>query len=276
MKIFHTPLEITDYITGLKHSGKRIALVPTMGSLHDGHTSLLSIAKEHADISICYIYVNPTQFNNENDLKTYPRNLDEDIETLSRTTCDILFAPDNMYHSHFQTSVSNRLLAKDFEGAHRPGHFDGVCTVLAMFFNLLQPDVAVFGEKDFQQLRIVEQMVEDLYFPIQIIRAPLIREESGLALSSRNKKLCSEDRKKATTLYKALSAGKNAFNAGEKNALSVKKQVLNTLLEQPKLEVEYLACVNENMEEVETLTHDNRLLIAAWISGVRLIDNVVL
>lgn len=271
--------EIREIVKSKKSNGNSVSLVPTMGALHEGHLSLINLAKANSQFVICYIFVNPTQFNNPSDLEKYPRTLETDIELLKDIDCDCLFAPDLdcIYPDNFDCEVlPSKTLSAPMEGLHRPGHFAGVCTVLAKFFNIVDPDFAVFGEKDFQQLRIVEQMVKDLNFPTQIIRAPLIREESGLALSSRNQRLNPSDRKLAAQIYFALESSKQLFLEGETEVKKLVNQVQTVLAQSPDFELEYVEITDENLVAQTDAKAGNRIFIAAWLSGIRLIDNLKL
>lgn len=277
MKLIETNDELIKTIDSLKDKGKKIALVPTMGALHRGHLSLIKIASEVSDITLATIFVNPTQFNQESDLKAYPRTLKKDLEILKENGCDLVFAPSEseIYGENFQSEVVVKKLTKPLEGAFRPGHFSGVTTIVNILFNLTKADFAVFGEKDFQQLRVIEQMVSDLKIPIKIIRAPLIREESGIALSSRNTLLSENEKNEALKISKALLKAKELFDSGSSDVQKIKEVINLELSKSSILKLDYLEITDANLEGVtEKINSGNRVLIAAYCGSVRLIDNV--
>lgn len=264
------------FVAAAKAKAQRIGFVPTMGYLHAGHTSLVSLAKAQADVVVASIFVNPAQFNNPEDLKRYPRNVPGDLGLLAEAGVKAVYlpTPELMYQPGYQTWVEVSNVQKPWEGECRPGHFRGVATVVAMLFNIIQPNVAVFGEKDFQQLRLIEQMVLDLKFPIKIVRGPTLREADGLAMSSRNVRLGPDARVRALCLSRALFAARKAFQQGEKKAENLKSVALREL-DHPEVKLEYLALVEpENLKSVELANSKCRVLIAAEIGGVRLIDNL--
>lgn len=278
MKIVKTHLELKPIIDSYKKLGKSIALVPTMGALHEGHLSLIKKAKSVADICICSIFVNPKQFNEESDLKAYPRTLETDAKLLESNNCDLVFAPTNseIYGENFQTEVSVLNLTKPLEGSFRPGHFLGVTTIVSILFNITEANFAIFGEKDFQQLRIIETMVADLKMPIKILRAKLVREESGIALSSRNTLLSQEEKEDALLISKSLLKAKKAFDLGENNTKKL-KEIINIELSISKfLKLDYLEITDENLNQVEQANSSNRILIASYCGNIRLIDNIEL
>jgi len=260
-----------------RQAGSKIAFVPTMGALHEGHLSLIEFARSYAGSVVVSIFVNPTQFNNESDLACYPRTLQEDKKKLEEAGVDLLFVPEvsEIYTEGSETFVDLEHLALVFEGAQRPGHFRGVATVVATLFNIVSPDFAVFGEKDFQQVSLIERMVKDLKFPIEILRAPLVREEDGLAYSSRNARLGAEGRASAPLLFHSLQAISRVFEHGERKADSLLKVGREILSEDELIALEYLDLVDEvSLEPIETAEAGSRLLLAAWIDGIRLIDNL--
>lgn len=262
-----------------KMQGLSVGFVPTMGYLHEGHISLVELAKRRSDRVVVSIFVNPTQFNDPRDLEKYPRDLPRDVEMLRKAgTHGVFFpTPESMYAPGHESWVELSDLPLDHEGAHRPGHFRGVTTVVSMLFNLVQPDIAIFGEKDFQQLRIIERMVDDLKFPIEIVRGPLIREADGLAMSSRNVRLQGEARTRALLISKGLFAARAAFAHGEQSAAALREIVMKTLTGVPEVAVEYVEVVEETkLSRVETATASSRIIVAVMVSGVRLIDNIAL
>lgn len=271
--------DLRAYLKAARSSGKTIGFVPTMGFLHEGHTSLMNLAREKCDILVASIFVNPRQFNNENDLISYPRDLKRDQALLAAAKVDALFIPsiDELYGGNFETSVALNSLSMKYEGEFRPGHFAGVSTVVAILFNIVSPDFSIFGEKDFQQLRLVEQMVVDLKYNIQIIRGPTVRESDGLAMSSRNARLQPEEREAAKLLSQSLFQIRDAFKSGESLARNLRFIALKILDTNPKIKVEYVVIVDqESLVEAEQATTNTRVLIAAWVGEVRLIDNIAL
>ena len=276
--ICKTISEIRELVSGYKRENKTIGFVPTMGYLHEGHLSLIDIARERSDILIASIFVNPAQFNNAEDLEKYPRDEKADLNFLKERNVQAVYMPDpeSLYTSSFQTWVDTTELTKEYEGAFRPGHFKGVTTVLTVLFNLIQPDCAAFGEKDFQQLRVVERMVEDLKFPIEILRGETLREPDGLAMSSRNVRLSEENRAKALNISAALNRARDLFSSGERDSAKTQSLVQKHLSGVEGIELEYVAVVNEDLEEIKELDSSSRVLVAASLGGVRLIDNCAL
>ncbi|HEY1100047.1 MAG TPA: pantoate--beta-alanine ligase, partial [Myxococcota bacterium] len=219
----HSPSALQARMVAARAAGLTIGFVPTMGALHDGHAALLDEARRRADIVVLSIFVNPTQFTQPEDLAKYPRTLEADVDIARRSGVDIVFAPaaDDMYPPGFDTKLVAGQLAKELEGADRPGHFDGVLVVVNLLFSIVQPHFAVFGEKDYQQLQIVKRMTQDLRLPVEIVPMPVIRELDGLAMSSRNTRLSAADRERARALSKALVAGQDAVQRGEHEARAI-------------------------------------------------------
>ena len=220
MKILEAVDALQDALRVARHRGQSIGFVPTMGALHAGHLSLVKIAKQKADFVLASVFVNPSQFGPGEDLDAYPRNLASDAEKLQSAGCDLLFAPSvaQMYPDSFETKVTLSRTTQGLCGAHRPGHFDGVTTVVLKLFGMTNPDVAVFGRKDYQQLAVIRRMVEDLCLDIEIVGAPLVRENDGLAMSSRNAYLSEEERQRALSLSKGLFAAQKRYDGGERDA----------------------------------------------------------
>lgn len=262
-----------------KHSGSTpVALVPTMGYLHDGHLSLVEVATEASDRVVMSLFVNPLQFDQQEDLDRYPRDLDRDTALAESAGVDVLFAPtlEEMYPVPPRTRVKVDGVSDGMEGAHRPGHFDGVATVVAKLFAGIRPAVAVFGRKDAQQLAVVRRMALDLSFPVDIIGAPTIRESDGLALSSRNVFLSDDDRSVALGLSSGLFAAANAVRGGERSAAALEGTVSEAVA-QTGAELEYTTLADAMAAEpIETLDREAFLAVAARVGAVRLIDNVVL
>jgi pantoate--beta-alanine ligase len=258
-----------------KARGKTIGFVPTMGALHAGHLSLLAQARERADRVVASIFVNPTQFEPA-DFKRYPHQPERDAELLAGAGCDLLFLPDaeTVYPEGHSTFVEPGGPAEGLEGAFRAGHFRGVTTVVCILFNLVRPDLAVFGEKDAQQLAVVRRMARDLHFPIEIVGAPTVREADGLAMSSRNVFLNSEERRTATVLSRALGRAAEAIAAGERRGDEVRRILRESLSAEPTAHIEYAEVVDAStFQPVLTLTGPVVLPLAVRIGTTRLIDN---
>ena len=266
------------YVTAQQKAGKTIALVPTMGALHEGHASLMRQARPKADIVIVSVFVNPTQFGPNEDFAKYPRTFQDDLLVCEREKADAVFAPQpkDMYFEDRSACVNEESLSRFLCGARRVGHFKGVCTVVSKLFNLFQPQVACFGKKDAQQLLILERMVRDLDFPIKIIECPLIREKSGLALSSRNKYLSPEEKKQALVLSQSLKAAKAAVSSG-KSANQVRSLITKIITSAPLAKIDYVSVVDRGtLEEVKSFKPGQKILIAlaVYFGTTRLIDNV--
>jgi pantoate--beta-alanine ligase len=250
-----------------------------MGALHEGHLSLARTLTSHCDVRVCSIFVNPTQFNDPKDYQAYIINLQNDQALLEREGVDILFAPDvsEIYPAGFQTSVQVSRLSRTLEGALRPGHFEGVATVCSILFSIVGPDCAIFGEKDFQQLRLIEQLVSDLKLPIEVVRGELVRDVDGLALSSRNARLTPEGRNYALLISRGLHIALAAFRRGERDAATIEQIVVECIAGMPSPQIDYVTVVNEEtLEPLSTLSGKCRLLVVARVDGVRLLDNVAL
>lgn len=259
--------------------GLKVALVPTMGALHAGHLSLVTLARRHADRVVASVFVNPAQFDRADDLARYPRDLERDGALLAGAGADVLFAPDaaEIYPPGAQTFVTVEELAQPLCGAHRPGHFRGVATVVLKLFSIVQPDVAVFGEKDYQQLAVIRRMVRDLFLDVDVLAAPIVREADGLAMSSRNRHLAAAERAAARCLAAALAAGEAAVAAGERTAAAIRAAATDELAREPLARVEYVALVDPDTLAAVTEVGERALLaLAVWIGSTRLIDNRVL
>jgi pantoate--beta-alanine ligase len=257
----------------------RVGLVPTMGYLHEGHLSLVRRAREECNHVIVSIFVNPTQFGPKEDLSKYPRDIDRDLSLLDPLGVDLVWMPmpEIMYPSGFQTWVDVETLTLRLEGVTRPGHFRGVTTVVAKLFNAVQPHKAYFGQKDAQQAAVIRQMRRDLSYPIEIVVCPIVREPDGLAMSSRNVYLDPQQRKAATVLYRSLSAAKEAYEDGVRDAETLRQIMKDVLAAEPLAEVQYVSCADyDTLEELDTVTGKALLSMAVFIGKTRLIDNVVL
>jgi len=251
--------------------------VPTMGALHEGHLSLVQIARGRADRVVASVFVNPAQFGPHEDFNRYPRQPEKDGVLLEEAGCDLLFLPgvETIYPPGNSTFVEPAGAAEGLEGACRPGHFRGVATVVCALFNLVRADVAVFGEKDAQQLAVIRQMVRDLHLPIEIVPGPTIRETDGLAMSSRNAYLSPEERRAATVLYRSLEAARELIQAGERRADEVRRRLREVLNTEPLARVEYAEVVDaESFQPAETLKGLLVLPLAVRVGGTRLIDNI--
>jgi pantoate--beta-alanine ligase len=278
MKIFDSPYEIQAELTALKRSGKKIGLIPTMGNLHRGHLSLFQLAQKNCDILVGSIFVNPMQFGANEDLDQYPRTLQQDINKLTEIGVDYLFTPTNetIYPigTKINTSVEVNRLTKRLCGESRPEHFRGVATVVTILFNILQPDLVIFGKKDYQQYLILSAMVKDLFLPIEIIGGEIVREDNGLAMSSRNKFLTNEQKNQASFLQATLLAIAEEIKLGQRD-YSTLKQLAIEQLEQNDFKVDYFEICNKITLE-DASPNDSELLIAAaaWMGQPRLLDNI--
>jgi pantoate--beta-alanine ligase len=266
-------------LSGPRRSGTSIALVPTMGALHEGHLALVDRARAEAPFTVMSLFVNPLQFGPAEDFARYPRNLEADARLAEARGVDVLFAPQpaELYADDRAISVVPTSLASRWDGASRPGHFAGVLTVVAKLFNIVQPDVAVFGQKDVQQATLIRAMVRDLNFPIRVIVAPTVREADGMALSSRNAYLTPGERAQAQLLSRALFAMRRAFEGGERTSAALESVGRRVVDADPAVRVEYLAVVDPGtLEPAPIAAGDSIAAIAARIGTTRLIDNVIL
>lgn len=279
MNTFHDPAELHAWCAAEKRLGRVIGLVPTMGCLHQGHLSLIRLAKERCDCVVVSIFVNPTQFAPNEDYDAYPRREQDDLALCQAEGADAVFLPRpaDLYAQDHSAWVEETLLAKTLEGAQRPTHFRGVCTVVAKLFNIVQPDIAVFGQKDFQQVAVIRRMVRDLNFPIEIVRAPIVRDTDGLALSSRNAYLTPENRATALCLSRAVRQAQDAVAAGERDAAAIEAAAKETLAA-AGWAPDYATVIDaETLIPIQTvLPGASALLLAARKDGLRLIDNTLL
>lgn len=277
MQTFDDITDLQSTLATWRRKGHRIALVPTMGNLHEGHLRLVDAARQHADRVVATIFVNPLQFGPDEDLERYPRTLAEDQRLLTERGCDLLFAPgvDTLYPQGQSalTRVSVPQVSEGLCGAHRPGHFDGVATVVSLLFNLTRPDVACFGEKDFQQLAVIRKLVRDQHMPIDIIGVPIARDHDGLALSSRNHYLDDKARARAGRLHECLLGSARRLEQGEPSEQVLTKGL--QLLEKAGFQPEYLAlCDADTLRPINTWQPGSVLLVAARLGSTRLIDNL--
>jgi pantoate--beta-alanine ligase len=278
LKIFKTREEVQNFLKELRSPGRIVGFVPTMGALHQGHLSLIAAAKERTDIVVCSIFVNPTQFNDKKDLENYPRPIADDIHKLQQANCDILFLPevDEMYSDANSWHMELNGLDNILEGEIRPGHYQGVTQIVKKLFDIVKPDYAFFGQKDFQQFVIISYMVRELAIQVNLIRCPIVREKDGLAMSSRNVYLKGEDRQHALALFKTLSQTKADF--GWLTIEQLSNQASEMLAESPGIEPEYFEIFNAETFEPAISKFEGPLvaLVAARVGSIRIIDNMIL
>lgn len=259
-------------------AGRTIGCVPTMGALHQGHLSLVDLAKAQTDVTVLTLFVNPTQFGPNEDFAKYPRDEAGDLEICRRRGVDVVFAPTNeaIYPKGYSTYLNEEAVSEGLEGGARPGHFRGVCTVLLLLFNIVQPAVAVFGEKDAQQLAVIRKMTRDLRLPVEIVPGPTIREPDGLAMSSRNRNLNPHQRKEAALLYQSLQAGKKLVDSGIVQVERIMAEVHHVLGRSNRLRVNYVSIVDpDTFRPLKRIEPGQSLIcVAAWLEQVRLIDNL--
>ena len=280
MEIINRRQRMASISRKLRRENKTIAFVPTMGALHEGHLALVREAHQSSDVVIVSIFVNPTQFNDTGDLERYPRDLTADAALLAEYEVDYIFAPEEpeIYPKGFATYVYVEGVSEGLEGASRPGHFRGVATVVTILFNAVRPDLAYFGQKDAQQVAVIKRLTTDLGFETEIVVVPTVREESGLALSSRNRILSDGEREKASVIYRSLREAKVAFKRGERSAAKLIEIVQNGIATEPLATADYVSVVDSrSLEPLEKVGETETLIAAAVRFGsVRLIDNVVL
>lgn len=281
IKVIKDPGQMQAFADTQRRAGKRIAVVPTMGALHEGHLSLIRIARGQADLVIVTIFVNPTQFGPGEDFSRYPRGLDSDSELCAGAGADVIFAPEisAMYPDGYRTFVNVEGITDVLEGAVRPGHFRGVTTVVTKLLAITKPDVAVFGQKDAQQLVVIKRLVRDLNVDVRIVVGPIVREEDGLAMSSRNVYLAPAQRAEAAILFRALQTGHSMIRNGERNSSTVRQALTSMISMQSSGTVDYVSLVDgETLKEKESLADGDEVLLslAVRFGGTRLIDNLPL
>lgn len=281
MKIFRTISEMQEWSDNIHQKGNKICLVPTMGYFHEGHLALMEKGKKFCADLVVSLFVNPTQFGENEDLDSYPANIERDISLAEKKGVSIVFMPDKreIYPGRFQTYVELTELPAHLCGLSRPVHFRGVATIVTKLFNIVKPDVAVFGLKDFQQIQIIRRMVKDLNYNIKIVGYPIVREDDGLAMSSRNAYLSTEQRQSAICLSKALKKAEAMITTGETNANSIKKELENYIESFPFTKIDYISlCDSETLEEIKDLKALHSLLIAlaVYVGQTRLIDNRII
>lgn len=278
MKIVETIAEVREQVKQWRKEGLTVGLVPTMGYLHEGHKSLIDRAVAENDRVVVSVFVNPMQFGPSEDLESYPRDMDRDAALCEKAGASLIFHPDpsEMYHKDFSSFVDMTTLTGGLCGKTRPIHFRGVCTVVSKLFNIVVPDKAYFGQKDAQQLAVIRHMVSDLNFGIEIVGCPIIREEDGLAKSSRNTYLSAQEREAALILSKSLAKGKEALKAGEADAAEIRQIILDEIATEPLAKVDYVEVVDWNtLEPVETVKEPVLVAMAVYIGKTRLIDNFI-
>ncbi len=278
MQIIKTVKEMKEFSSRSRKAGKTIAFVPTMGYFHEGHLNLMREARKKGDLVIISLFVNPTQFGPSEDFKSYPRNFERDRKMAEGVGVDILFAPDasDMYPVNHQTVVRVEKVTQNLCGRSRPTHFQGVTTVVLMLFEIVMPHVAIFGEKDYQQLVAIQQMARDLHMSVEVLGMPTVREADGLAMSSRNTYLLPEERKAALSLYRSLQKAKELLQQGERKADRILQEMSEILRSEPLVRMDYLQiCDAHTLEDVGRIEGDVVVALAAYLGKTRLIDNLV-
>lgn len=271
--------EMHSYVTELRREGLTIGLVPTMGALHQGHLSLIEYAKRETDIVIVSIFVNPTQFGPKEDFKEYPRDMEGDAEKAESAGIDTLFIPSAsaMYPAGYRTFAEVEGLSKVMCGEARPTHFRGVATVVLKLFNIVRPHKAFFGQKDFQQTVVIRSMAGDMNSGVEVVVLPIVREEDGLAMSSRNKYLNQDERKAATVLYRALNGARNMFENGVQSADRLRKEITASVTSEPLAQLEYVVVAHpETLQEEQEARKGTVIALAVHVGKTRLIDNIIL
>lgn len=278
MKVVKTVKEVREIVTAWRKEGLTVGLVPTMGYLHEGHQSLIIKSAEQNDRTVVSVFVNPIQFGPNEDLEAYPRDLDRDIQKVEEAGGDLIFnpEPDEMYPPHFTSFIDTTETTELLCGAVRPVHFRGVCTVVGKLFNIVGPDRAYFGQKDAQQLATIRRFTRDLNFPLEIVACPIVREADGLAKSSRNTYLNKEERQAALILSKSLKKGREAIEAGERDAQTVIGIITESLKTEPLARIDYVEVVDfENIQRTPRIEGEVLVAIAVYIGRTRLIDNFI-
>jgi pantoate--beta-alanine ligase len=277
MRTVHSASGLGESVAAWKAAGERVAFVPTMGALHDGHLSLVALARLRADRVVASIFVNPTQFAPHEDFDSYPRQVERDAELLAGAGCDLLFLPERetIYPEGFGTWIEPRGAALGLESEVRPHFFRGVATVVARLLQLVRPEVAVFGEKDAQQLAVVRQLVRDLVLPVEIVGGPIVRQADGLAMSSRNAYLSPDERRRAVRLSRSLARARALFERGERRSEALRDAVTQELAADPELVLHYVEVVDpDSFAPLEEIRHRAVVALAVKIGSTRLIDNV--
>jgi pantoate--beta-alanine ligase len=279
MEVVNTIAVMQEECESLRLSGKRIALVPTMGFFHEGHLELMRRGRELSDIVVVSIFVNPTQFGPHEDFDSYPRDMESDLAKAEEQNVEYIFSPsvDEMYPGGTQTKIIVEKVTKYLCGLSRPGHFDGVTTVVAKLFNIAKPHIAIFGEKDYQQLTVIRRMAKDLDMDIRIVGVPTVREPDGLAMSSRNSYLSTDERLSALSLNKSLDLAEDLCKQGEREVFKIRKAVERFILTHPRTAIDYISiCDPHTLEDLEVLDNEALVALAVKVGKTRLIDNRVI
>lgn len=278
MKIFNRKQALLTYLDELRSQGKTIGFVPTMGALHAGHLSLIEQAQQKADIIVCSIFVNPTQFNDKKDLENYPRPVEDDIKKLESIKCDLLFIPEvnEMYNSSDNWSIELDNLDNILEGKIRPGHYQGVTQIVKKLFDTIKPDLAFFGQKDYQQFMVISYMVKKLRIKVKLVLCPIVREKDGLAMSSRNIYLSPQDRQNSLALFHALSKFSDLYKT--KSISQLKTEITSFLKSAPGIEMEYFEIFNAKSFQPTSSKSAGSIiaLVAAKVGSIRIIDNMII
>ena len=277
-KLFRKIKEIRNFLKELRCNGSNLSVgfVPTMGYLHKGHMELIKLSKLQNEITVVSIYVNPLQFGAGEDYERYPRDLERDLAMCEEAGVDVVFAPEDqeMYPELPKVKIDIPGLTDRLEGAYRPGHFNGVAIVVLKLLHIVQPDRAYFGEKDYQQLKVVERLVKDLSLPVEVVPVPTVREEDGLACSSRNVYLSQEERRSALAIYRSFLLAQKLFQSGNTDANVLKEAIKDFLLKHPHVrKIDYVEITNEELNPVEEVKEGDRILVALYVGNTRLIDN---
>ena len=279
IKVIIRATEMQEYSERMRSAGKTVAFVPTMGFLHKGHLSLIKEGRKLGDYLVVSIFVNPSQFSPGEDFESYPRNFDKDLKLLQKEGVDVIFSPneDELYQDGFQTYVELKNLPNHLCGISRPIFFRGIATVITKLFNIVRPHIAIFGQKDYQQLTVIRRMVRDLNFDIKIVGFPTVREPDGLAMSSRNSYLTPEQRSNAVSLYKSLKQSKKLVESGIKEAKRIIDAAYALIKSHPETTIDYIAiCDPETLADMETIDRPALMALAVSIGKTRLIDNMIL
>lgn len=278
MKIIRTVKEMKEFSSQTRQAGKKISFVPTMGYFHEGHLSLMREGRRRGDVLVISLFVNPTQFGPQEDFKSYPRDFERDRKMAEGVGVDILFAPEasDMYPPDHQTIVQVEKVTQNLCGRSRPTHFQGVATVVLMLFEIVMPHVAIFGEKDYQQLATIQQMVKDLHTNVEVLGMPTVREADGLAMSSRNTYLLPDERKAALSLYRSLQRAKELLQKGERKTAQILREMNEVLRSESLVKIDYVQiCDAHTLEDIDRIEGDAVVALAAYLGKTRLIDNLV-
>lgn len=279
MIVLHTPTEMRQWSKSREAENASVGFVPTMGALHDGHMRLLALSQANNEFTVLSIFVNPTQFNNPSDFDKYPRTLDADLSLAETAGVDVVYAPTPllMYPDGFDTSIDPGQISRSMEGEFRPGHFQGVATVVIKLLNAVQPNRLYLGQKDYQQLGVLRHVVTDLDLAVEVVGAPTVRDTDGLALSSRNVRLTAKHRELAPIIFMALSTALSEFQRGERSAIALRTAVLEVLSSEPECVIEYVSVVDAvSLSSIEEIVNPCVICVAVQFGDVRLIDNIQL